>query len=199
MVIIGVTGPTGAGKSTVLNEGTRMGGRRIDCDAVYARLLRESAELRAALEGRFGPVFAPNGDLDRNKLSSIVFADPDALSDLNELTHSHVKAEVQHLLEQAHREGASFVLVEAIALIESGLADWCDAVVGILASEELRLERIMAREGLTKEAALRRIKAQKPDAYFEQHCRHILRNEGEKDTLSRQARQLISALTEGKD
>ena len=85
-------------------------------------------------------------------------------------------------------------MVEAIALIESGLGDCCDAMVGILAPRELRASRLMAREGMDEESARRRMDAQKPDAFFLENCDHILRNEGDRAAFSQQVQNLLSAL-----
>jgi dephospho-CoA kinase len=195
MTVIGVTGPTGAGKTTVLREIERQGGLVIDCDQIYARLLKESAPLRRDMEACFGPVFGPDGGLDRKRLAGVVFADPQALSALNGITHGYVKDEVAELLAQARQAGVLVAAVEAIALVESGLADWCDAVVGILAPRELRASRIMAREGISEEAAQRRIAAQKPDSFFIHHCPYLLHNEGDREVFLQQIRQLLSQLT----
>ena len=194
MKVIGITGPTGAGKSTVLSVVRRMGGRVIDCDAVYAALLDTSPALRWEIEEAFGPVFRPEGGLDRRRLAGIVFADPLRLETLNRVTHSHVKAEVERQLEQARREGVLLVAVEAIALLESGLSRRCDAVVAVLAPPELRVTRVMAREGRERAAVEQRVAAQQPDSYYIARCSHVLHNDGDRQAFEDQADRLLSSL-----
>ena len=181
MVVIGITGPTGAGKTTALNALTALGGRIIDADAVYHQLTATSPDLRRELEERFGPVYA-NGDLDRKKLGQVVFQDPQALADLNAITHKYVARETRRQIDAAKEAGAPAVGIDAIALLESPLADYCDCTVAVTAPEELRIRRIMAREGISEDYARLRVEAQKPSAWFQEHCDYTLENT-EADTL----------------
>ena len=190
MIVIGITGPTGAGKTTVLNVLRDMGGAVADCDAVYHELLRTSAPLRAELRARFGgAVFDENGDLRRKALGAIVFEDAGALADLNAITHRHVLAELERLIAQAEAEGRP-----AIALMESGAGALCDVTVAVTASEETRVRRIMAREGIGEAYARARVRAQKPASWFEERCAFTLRNDGEKGALEAGARQLFESI-----
>ncbi len=177
---IGITGPTGAGKTTALNALTSLGAHVIDADQVYHRLLASSGAMRQALTDRFGPgILDPGGGIDRKALGNVVFADPAALADLNEITHSFVRAEIDRQVAQARREGRPAVAIDAIALIESGAAEGCDAVVGVLAPKQVRVRRIMAREGISEAYARKRVEAQREDGFFRAHCTHILENGGE--------------------
>ena len=102
MKVIGITGPTGAGKTTALNALRSLGGQIIDADAVYHDLTRSSPALRAELEARFGPVY--NGEtLDRKKLGAVVFQDQKALADLNAITHKYVAQETAALRRPVRR------------------------------------------------------------------------------------------------
>lgn len=182
MKVIGITGPTGAGKTTALYALKSLGVLIIDADAVYHDLTDHSAALREALLARFGDVFDVHGALDRKKLGAIVFNDSGALTDLNAITHRLVGVEIDRRLRQAEREGRPAAVIDAIALLESGIGSRCDAVVGVIAPEELRIRRIMAREGITESYARMRVAAQKGEDYFRKHCTHILENT-EKDTI----------------
>ena len=177
MTIIGITGPTGAGKTTALNELVRLGGRIYDADAVYHGLLRDSGELRRELEERFGPLTDEKGEFQRKKLGAIVFADPAALADLNAIAHRYVVRAIVEELEQAKKQGVPCAAIDAIALFESGLADLCDATVAITAPPETRVRRIMAREGIPEEYARSRVAAQHSDAFFTSRCDHTLVND----------------------
>ena len=172
-MIIGITGGTGCGKTSLLKLIRDMGGLIIDCDAVYHRLLRTDATMLSAIESAF-PGTVTDGTLDRKALGRIVFADPEALLRLNAITHAAVKAEVLRLLE----EKPALAAIDAIALFEGGLAQLCDVTVAVTAPEEMRLQRLMARDGITQEYALSRIKAQPDSEYFAHLCDHTLENSG---------------------
>ena len=174
MTVIGITGPTGAGKTTALNELVKLGGCIYDADAVYHELLKSNKALRDDLENRFGPLTDEQGEFQRKKLGAIVFADPAALADLNAVAHRYVVAAIQKELEQAKADGVPCAAIDAIALFESGLADICDATVAITAPPEIRVRRIMEREGISEEYARSRVRAQKPDEFFTSRCGYNL-------------------------
>jgi dephospho-CoA kinase len=179
MKLIGITGPTGAGKTTALRVLEELGGVVIDADAVYHQLTASSPALRAALEERFGPVYTPAGQLDRKKLGGVVFADPAALADLNAITHRFVGEEIDRILDQARQRGCPAAAIDAIALIESGLGARCDALVAVLAPAEVRVRRIMAREGISEEYARARVAAQQGEEFYRAHCPYCLVNDGD--------------------
>ena len=176
MKIIGITGPTGAGKTTALGALRELGAWMIDADEVYHRLLEESAPLREALTARFGDIQDKSGKIDRKKLGNVVFGDPTALSDLNAITHRFIGEEIDRQLSAARAEDRSAAAIDAIALIESGLGDRCDAVVGVIAPAELRVRRIMAREGIPETYARKRVNAQQGEEFFRTHCDYLLEN-----------------------
>ena len=181
MKIIGITGPTGAGKTTALRVLEQMGARVLDADAVYHELLDSDDALRYLLEERFGPLERADGSIDRKKLGGIVFNDPAALADLNDIAHGAVLAALLPQLAQARAEGIQVAAIDAIALIESGLAAECDAVVAVLAPLEERIARIMARDGIDEEYARRRALAQTGEDFFRAHAHYVLEN-GPEDT-----------------
>ena len=172
-MIIGITGGTGCGKTTLLDVIREQGGLVLDCDAIYHELLQTDPVLLGRIENRF-PATVENGQLQRKKLGTIVFSDPAALEDLNRITHAAVKTEVLRRLEQAPVLAA----VDAIALFEGGLAEICDVTVAVSAPEELRICRLMARDGISEEYARARIRAQKDPDFFRSHCGYVLENLG---------------------
>ena len=193
---IGITGPTGAGKTTALNALAELGVHIIDADQVYHDLLANSAPMKEALTARFGPAILDGaGKVDRKALGNVVFADPTALADLNAITHRFIIDEIDRQAAQAEAEGRPAVAIDAIALIESGVGDTCSAVVGILAPKEVRIRRIMAREGISEEYARKRVEAQQGDDFFRTHCTHILENgDGSPEEFGRRARTLFESL-----
>ena len=178
-MIIGITGGTGCGKTTLLNLIADCGGLILDCDAIYHELLLSDQEMLAAIDCRFtGTV--ENGALNRKKLGSIVFADNNALLDLNRITHAAVKAEVLRRLETAPQLAA----IDAIGLFEGGLAELCDVTVAVTAPEEERVRRLMARDGISEDYARSRIRAQHDEYWFRERCDHVLENSGELDAFA---------------
>ena len=180
MKVIGITGPTGAGKTTALRVLEGMGALILDCDAVYHELTLSCQPMRRELEDAFGPeIFGADGSLQRKALGAVVFDDPRALERLNAITHRYVAAAVKEEIARADREGRVAAAVDAIALMESGLAPLCDATVAVVADPETRVRRIMAREGIGEEYARLRVAAQKGQEYFEEQCDYVLRNDGD--------------------
>ncbi len=195
MKVIGITGPTGAGKTTALNALADLGGTIIDTDAVYHDLTLESAPMREELCARFGDVY-DGRILDRKKLGSIVFQDQNALSDLDRITHKYVVAETERRIDQARAEGRPAVAIDAIALFESGLDAICDCLLAVTAPEELRVRRIMAREGISEEYARMRVSAQHSSQWFQERCGLWLENteEDTAESFARRARILFEQI-----
>ena len=172
-MILGITGGTGCGKTTLLKVIEEKGGLVLDCDAIYHQLLTRDNQLLNAIEARF-PGTVENGVLQRKKLGSIVFSDENALMDLNIITHGAIKAEVLRLLETAPKLAA----IDAIALFEGGLADLCDLTVAVTAPAEVRVQRLMKRDNISEDYARSRIAAQHDETWFREKCDWTLENNG---------------------
>ena len=164
-MILGITGGTGCGKTTLLEAVRRRGGLALDCDAIYHALLASDHEMLDSLEKAFPECFQ-GGSLQRKQLGALVFSDPQALALLNSITHSAVKREVKRRLSPAPELAA----IDAIALLESGLGQLCDVTVAVLAPREDRIARLTRRDGITRQYAASRIDAQHPDAWFRERC-----------------------------
>ena len=174
MTLIGITGGTGCGKTTALRAVRDLGGLTLDCDEIYHNLLETSPGLLSAIEARFPGVTA-GGRLQRKRLGALVFSDPEALLDLNRITHPAVKAEILRILED---EKPNFAAIDAIGLFEGGLSELCCCTVAVTAPRELRAARLVAREGIPMEYALSRIDAQGKNADFREKCDYVLDNAG---------------------
>ena len=177
-MIIGITGGTGSGKTTLLELIGKQGGVVLDCDVIYHELLQRDKQLLAAIETRF-PGTVEKGVLQRKKLGKIVFGDKQALLELNHLTHSAVKAEIVRRLE----EKPSLAAIDAIGLFESGINELCQLTVAVTAPTEARVQRLMDREGISREYAMARIAAQPSQEEFSRRCDHVLVNDSTKETF----------------
>jgi len=176
MIILGITGPTGAGKTTALEILAALGFEIVDCDALYYQMLRTDEDLRQSLADAFGQVFLPDGQLDRKAVARQVFSDPAELAKLNAIVFPAVSAAVKQKIKNCSQKGLA---IDAINLVESGLGRLCDATVAVTAPRAIRLRRIMARDHLTQEQAQARINAQKPDGYYTGLCTYLLENQEE--------------------
>ena len=200
MLVIGITGPTGCGKTTLLQQIERRGGHIVDCDALYYALLasKEGAALRQELQTAFPGAFGADGSLRRKALGQLVFGDKARMAQLNEIVFFHIGRAVRARLVQAKRDGRQLLAIDAINLFESGLAGLCDTTVGVLCDRETRIRRIMARDGIDEDYARRRALAQQSERFFRERADYVLEN-GESDTpetFAERARALFARLLE---
>lgn len=188
MKIIGITGGTGCGKTTALNELERRGALLIDCDAVYHRMLETDRPMLDEIEKYF-PGAVVDGKLDRKALGAVVFTDEEALRDLNIITHRHINLEIRRILREHAMNGGTLAAIDAIELFSSGLGKRCTATIGVIADREVRIDRIMRRDGISREYAMMRVNAQRPNEYFIQKCSHVLENNGSQEEFIEKCRK----------
>lgn len=191
MNVIGLTGPTGAGKTTVLKMLQSHGAAILDCDRIYYEILGSDAALRGELTETFGDVFLSDGTLNREKLGKLVFQDEKSLQKLNTIIYYYMGLEIRRRLVEEKKKGTRLAAIDAVNLIQSGLGELCCFTVAVTAPEEARLSRIMARDGITREFALSRIRAQENDEYFTRHCHAVLQNDGTPAELKEKAEKLL--------
>ncbi|MBQ8311158.1 MAG: dephospho-CoA kinase [Clostridia bacterium] len=192
MLVIGLTGPSGAGKSEVSRVLKDCGATIIDADAVYHALLIPPSPCLDALCETFGTdILSPTGNLDRRKLGSIVFSDPNALHNLNTITHRYVMEDVRQRLAELRKVNTRLAVLDAPQLFEAGAERDCDTVISVLADKQLRADRIMTRDGIDRESAMRRINAQMSDDYFRTHSDYIIENNGACEDLIPTVRRIL--------
>lgn len=172
-LVVGITGPTGAGKTSALRALEQLGGCVLDCDAVYHEMLRTDDGLRNAITSAFGSVFTDDGQLDRQKLGTLVFGDAAQLDRLNAIIYTHLPRELERRMALST---APIIGIDAINLVESGLSRLCDRTLAVIAPAEDRVRRIMARDGISEEYARLRVAAQKDDNFYRSHCTDVLVN-----------------------
>lgn len=177
MKIIGLTGLTGAGKSTVAQKLMAYGCYHIDADKVAREVINNNENVKNKLKERFGSdVINADGTTNRPLLASRAFADEESTNALNEITHPAVIEEIKSIIKDMAEVGYRGIIIDAIALFESGLDSLCDFNVTVVAPKEIRLERIMKRDNITEEKALERINAQKDESFFTNKADFVLWN-----------------------
>ncbi len=192
MLVIGLTGPSGAGKGTVGALLADYGIPVINADEVYHNLLIPPSPCLNALCEQFGrSILTPDGTLNRRYLGEIVFSDPEALQKLNEISHRFVMAEIRDRLKKLRAKDIRAAVIDAPQLFEAEADKDCNVIVSVLADKRLRLERIIERDGIDAEIALRRMEAQKNDAFFRTHSNYIIENNGNPDLLRPQVRRIL--------
>ena len=195
MLVIGLTGPTGAGKGAVATIFEGYGIPVINADRVYHELITPPSSCLQELVEIFGKdILLPDGSLNRRALASIVFSNPAARETLNTVTHRYVMEEIKTRMERLRREGVPVAALDAPQLFEAGAHKACGAVVSVLAERQTRLERIVARDSITPEAAMRRILAQKSDEFFKTHSDYIIENNGNIELLTPQVHRILAEL-----
>ena len=166
-VVLGLTGGTGAGKSTALEAVRELGGVVIDCDEVYHRLLEEDETIQNELRRAFPACMGVDGKLDRRKLGEQVYTRKSEMARLNRIVYRRLLPILEERI-QAVRDG--LCAVDGITLLESGLDRLCDRTVAVTAPAELRVRRVMARDEIPEDYARLRIQAQQPDDYYRTRC-----------------------------
>ncbi len=176
-MIIGLTGQTGAGKSTVAKILEKYGCYHIDADSVAHDVIDSDEKVKEKLSERFGnDVIGKDGKVDRKILASRAFADSESTHALNAITHPAVNSKIQSILLKQSQFGTKAVIIDAIALFESGEDKLCDCTAAVTAPEEIRLQRIIERDGISASRAKERINAQKDEEFFSVNADYIIKN-----------------------
>ncbi|MBO4422710.1 MAG: threonylcarbamoyl-AMP synthase [Clostridia bacterium] len=180
--VIGLTGQSGAGKSTVAAIFGQKGAFVADCDAVYRQLLYKNSPLVKKIKKSF-PEAVKKGLIDRPALAEAVFSDKEKLALLDRITHADILDEVRNRLFRAQEDGYKFAVVDASQLFEAGYDAECTAVVGVCADEELRIKRITERDGISRDKALMRLSRQHNEDFFRVYCDVTVDNDAGEDAL----------------
>ncbi len=173
--LVGLTGKTGAGKSTVSKYLQEKGAYIIDGDIVARQVLTEDKNLLPRLCEAFGDVLNTDGTLDRKALAKVAFSTPERTAVLNSLMHPAINDFIHKQVEKAF-DKYDLVIVDAAAIIESGYADECDVMLVVYAPVDVRKSRIMARDSISENDAIIRINGQKDDDFYLSRADFVIRN-----------------------
>ncbi len=184
MKIIGVTGPIGSGKSTLSSFFAQKGARVIDADLLYREVVQKGKPALDEIVRVFGDeVLDGEGQLDRKKLGSIVFDDKVKLEVLNGLTHKYIIEEIIEEIKKARESDVEILVIECPIPIKHGFIDQVDEVYAVVADEKVRAERIMKRNNLSFDDAVKRIRSQMTNEEYISIADKVIRNESDFDSL----------------
>lgn len=169
---VGLTGPTGAGKSYVCEIFRQKGFKIIDCDKIAHELTAKNAPILTELASEFGEDVVKNGELDRKLLASRAFDTKEHTKKLDSILHPAIA-------EKCKEEAQGLTVLDASQLFEANMQNDCYKVIGVLSDEDVRIKRIIARDNITEQQAKLRMSAQFDNDYFIDNCDYIIYNNGE--------------------
>ena len=189
--VVGLTGPTGAGKSSVTAVAENLGFKIVDCDKLSRVVVEKGSEGLLAVVDAFGEdVLNKDKSLNRAVLAQKAFSTPENTELLNKTLLPYIMTLVKAELD------CDLVLLDAPTLFESGADSLCNEVIAVISDEKTRLDRIMARDNIDEEAALLRIKAGKPDEFYIEKTNNIVYNDCELSVFNLKIQKLLTKLME---
>ena len=192
-LIIGLTGPTGSGKTTALKVAEEKGFLCIDCDKVAHSVTQNNKLCFEALVNAFGGDIAEKGVLNRKILAAKAFSSKENTLLLNETVLPFIAGEILFIIENAAEDK---ILLDAPTLFESGLNEICNSVVSVLCNREIRKQRIMARDNISSDAAESRINAGKNDDFYKENSDYLFYNENSEEDFKQQISNCLDILME---
>lgn len=190
MRVIGLTGGIASGKSTVARILKSLGATVVDADELAHFVLRPGEEAMEEVRASFPEAFGEIGDLDRGRLARIVFEDPERREILNAIVHPRVRALMRRAVAEAASRGEKAIVLDVPLLIEGGLYRQVDEVWVVVVDEETQIARLMERNGLGRDEALLRIRAQMPLERKRDFADVVIENEASLDDLRQKVRRL---------
>ena len=195
-IVIGLTGPTGAGKSSDAKELAALGCAVVDCDRIARQVTDSCVPCLQSLAEEFGSDILQEGMLDRKLLAARAFASPEKTRKLNELTHPWILGETKAQIQAALDAGKPFVVVDAPLLFEAGVDALCDEIVAVTVPFEKRLQRIMKRDHISEELARARMAAQHPESWYEERAGKVISGRLDDETLRSELKAYLGGLSE---
>ena len=184
MKIIGITGNSGSGKSTISKLISKnYEAKIIDADKIAKEMTKNNGEYLQAIRQAFGNDVIKNNELDRKKLADIVFLNRAEKEKLDGLTFEYVVEEIKKELEANQNLDYQYVILDVPLLFESKLDKLCDYTIGVIAPKTEKIKRICKRDKLSKEKALQRLNSQPNDEFFTKNCNTVINNENKEETI----------------
>ncbi|HEY4303906.1 MAG TPA: dephospho-CoA kinase [Gemmatimonadaceae bacterium] len=195
MLVVGLTGNIGSGKSTVAQMLSERGATIIDADVLARRAVETGTNAYERIVSRWGSeIVAPDGQLDRAALRRVVFADHEQLEELNQIVHPEVERLRTRLVDQASKRGDRVVICDIPLLFERHMTDRVDRIILVDAHRAIRLERLVKDRGLRETEAMDMIAAQMPAELKRARADYVIDNDGTLTQLERKVHDVWSAL-----
>ena len=194
-IVLGLTGQTGAGKSTLCRYLQQKGCTVIDADQVARNVVEKGSACIADIVLEFGVEYLTmDGNLNRRKLGESVFTDKAKLKKLNDIMFPYIINNIKEKIAEAKDASDGIIILDAPTLFESGSDKFCDKVISVIASQDVRCHRIIERDGLSEEEAMHRITAQHSDSFYTERSWVVLQNNSDVDDMKQQADHMLSEL-----
>ncbi|MGN0580129.1 MAG: dephospho-CoA kinase [Ruminococcus sp.] len=197
VMVVGLTGQTGAGKSTVSKTFAENGFAVINADMVARDVVKKGTKCLDEIHDLFGDeVINPDGTLNRSMLANIVFSDSGRLEMLNTITYPYITGEILNEIRIHSLKGEKLILLDAPTLFESRADDFCELIISIVADSDIREKRIIIRDGLTVEQARKRMNSQLDEDFFVKHSDYIITNDSTIERLEEISKEVSDRIKE---
>ena len=194
--LIGLTGPTGAGKGQVANILREQGFATVDADKIAHKALENSECIKELVEAFGENILNSDGTINRRKLASYAFENETSTKRLNSITHPVILQLATEEFEQLAKEGYKNIVFDAPTLFESGSHTLCDKIIAVTADFGTRLERIIKRDNITKDEAIARMSAQKPSEFYAEKADFVITNDTDLESLKTQTSEIVKELSD---
>ena len=192
-LVVGLTGQSGAGKTTVSKAFEQNGFYVIDCDIVARKAVLPESECVSELIKDFPQLF-DGRQLDRKKAASLLFSDKNALLKYNSIIFPHITRLISEEISFAEKNGYEYILLDAPTLFEAGADSLCKVIVSCIADKSVRLQRIIERDKISAEAAKKRFSAQNSEEFFRQKSDYVIENNGERENAVKKTEEIIKQI-----
>lgn len=199
MIIVGLTGQSGAGKTTVCDTFEKSGFAIINADIVAREVMSKGSECLDETVSVFGDILLEDGTLDRKKLAGIVFSDSDKLSIYENIIFPYIISSTKEKIDMYKKEMYNYILLDAPTLFESKADGLCDIIVSVIADRDIRLNRILKRDSITLHEAESRLNSQKNDDFYTGKSDYVIKNNGSLSELENNTMDVVNSIKEQSD
>lgn len=199
MIIVGLTGQSGSGKTTVCNTFEKSGFAIINADIVAREVMSKGSRCLEETVDVFGNILSDDGTLDRKKLAGIVFTDSNKLRIYENIIFPYIISSIKEKIDVYKKESYDYILLDAPTLFESKADSLCDIIVSVIADRNIRIERILKRDSITLSEAESRLNSQKNDDFYIEKSDYVIKNNGSLSELENNTMNIVNSIKEQSD
>ncbi len=197
MIIVGICGRSGSGKSTVGEIIKNKYSAYIDCDKISREVTRKESPCLLELVDCFGKeILNLDGSLNRGSLASVAFGNKENMKVLNKITHKYITEDIEAKILLFANDSQKFVFLDAPTLFESGIHKRCDLILSVIADDKILLERIKKRDNKSDAEAQKRLSSQYANEFLEENSDYIIENNGTLEQLEEKTLIFLKMLEE---